>query len=107
LTDLGEVRISGGGASSTTWLQIIADVMDAPVHVVGTSEAAAHGAALLAATGAGAFGSVAEAVDGAVQVQGHAEPSSDTSLYNDAYGTYRDLYPALRTSFHELADLEI
>lgn len=106
LTDLGEVRVSGGGASSTTWLQIIADVMGIPIHVVGTPDAAAHGAALLAATGAGAFGSVAEAADGAVEVNGHVEPSSEAALYNDAYATYRDLYPALQSSFHDLADLD-
>ena len=41
--DLGEVRASGGGANSDVWLQIIADVMNLPVRVVGTAEGAAHG----------------------------------------------------------------
>ena len=46
---LGEVRVSGGGASSDLWLRIIADVIGLPVRVVGTAESAAHGAAILAA----------------------------------------------------------
>ncbi len=73
--DLGEVRVSGGGASSKVWLQIIADVMDLPVRVADTSEGSAHGAALLAATGSGAFATIAEATNHAVQVGEPLEPT--------------------------------
>jgi xylulokinase len=105
-TDVGEVRVSGGGASSPVWLQIIADVMNLPLRVVGTEEAAAHGAALLAATGAGAFGSVTEASSYAVEVGVPIEPTRNAAIYADAYGTYRDLYPALRAAFHRSARLD-
>lgn len=106
MTDLGEVRISGGGASSPVWLQIIADVTNLPVRVVGTPEGAAHGAALLAAVGAGAFGSVAEASTYAVETGAPIEPGADSGRYGEAYDTYRGLYPALRSTFHRSADLE-
>jgi xylulokinase len=105
-TDVGEVRVSGGGASSPAWLQIVADVMNLPLRVVGTEEAAAHGAALLAATGAGAFGSVTEASSYAVEVGVPIEPTRNAAIYADAYGTYRDLYPALRAAFHRSARLD-
>lgn len=105
-TDVGEIRASGGGASNRVWLQIIADVLDMPVRVVGTQEAAAHGAALLAATGAGAFGSVPEASSAAVEVGDPVEPTSDAVRYESAYGLYRNLYPALRATFHQTARLE-
>lgn len=105
-TDVGEIRASGGGASNRVWLQIIADVLDMPVRVVGTQEAAAHGAALLAATGAGAFGSVPEASSAAVEVGDPVEPTSDAVRYESAYGLYRNLYPALRATFHQTAHLE-
>jgi xylulokinase len=105
-TDVGEVRVSGGGASSSVWLQIIADVMNLSLRVVGTEEAAAHGAALLAATGAGAFRSVAEASSYAVEVGAPIEPTRNAAIYEDAYGTYRDLYPALRAAFHRSARLD-
>lgn len=105
-TDLGEVRVSGGGASSTVWLQIIADVMNLPVQVVGTEEAAAHGAALLAATGAGAFASVIEATNAAVVIGTPIEPTPNTVRYEDAYSLYRDVYPALRATFHGSANLD-
>jgi xylulokinase len=103
MTQLGEVRISGGGAQSSVWLQIIADVTGLPVRVVGTSEGAAHGAALLAATGAGAFTSVGEACATAVEVGPPVNPGGDVDVYADVYGIYRDLYPSLRASFHDLA----
>jgi xylulokinase len=80
--------------------------MNLPLRVVGTEEAAAHGAALLAATGAGAFGSVAEASSYAVDVGAPIEPTIDTAIYGDAYGTYQDLYPALRVAFHRSARLD-
>ena len=104
--ELGEVRVSGGGASSDLWLRIIADVIGLPVRVVGTAESAAHGAAMLAAVGAGAFDSVAEACEAAVELGEITEPGADAGIYTDVYGIYRDLYPVLREPFHGLAGLD-
>ena len=104
--ELGEVRVSGGGASSDLWLRIIADVIGLPVRVVGTAESAAHGAAILAATGAGVFGSVAEACNVAVELGEITEPGADTATYDALYPVYRGLYPALRESFHQLSTFD-
>jgi xylulokinase len=104
--ELGEVRVSGGGASSDLWLRIIADVIGLPVRVVGTAESAAHGAAMLAAVGAGAFDSVAEACEAAVELGEITEPGADAGICTDVYEVYRDLYPALREPFHRLAGLD-
>ncbi len=101
-----EIRASGGGAQSRLWLQIIADTLGLPVRVVGTPEAAAHGAALLAAVGTGAFASVREATDAAVMVGEPIEPGPAARTYADAYDTYRALYPALRDSFVRLSELD-
>ncbi|MFO7700519.1 MAG: xylulokinase [Acidimicrobiia bacterium] len=103
---LDEIRASGGGAQSRLWLQIIADTVGLPVRVVGTSEAAAHGAALLAAVGTGAFASIREATDAAVVVGEPIEPGPATGTYTGAYATYRSLYPALRDAFVRLSDLD-
>ncbi len=104
--DLGEVRVSGGGAASELWLRIISDVLDRPVRVVGTAESAAHGAAMLAATGVGAFGSVREACESSVEIGEVIEPSGHAEVYQEAYGVYRDLYPDLRRSFQRLSALD-
>lgn len=103
---LGDVRISGGGAASPVWIQIIADVLDRPVRIVGTAESAAHGAAILAATGAGAFASVDEACDVAVQLGKTVEPNAGMDIYEEAYRVFRDLYPSLEPSFHRLAVID-
>ena len=101
-----EVRVSGGGSSSKLWLQIIADAFDVPLRVVGTPEAAAHGAALLAAVGGGAFSSVGEATGTAVEVGDPVLPGSDVARYGDAYDVYRSLYPALGDAFHALGEMD-
>ncbi len=51
LEKIEQVRVSGGGARSQLWLQILADVFDAELATVPTSEGAAYGAALLAGVG--------------------------------------------------------
>jgi xylulokinase len=43
-----EIRATGGGAKSRTWLQIVADVLGTPVVTLKETEAAAFGAALQA-----------------------------------------------------------
>ena len=43
-----ELRLTGGGAKSPIWRQIVADILDIPVKVPTSSEAAAFGAALQA-----------------------------------------------------------
>ena len=105
-TELGEVRVSGGGAGSDTWLRIIAAVLDRPVRVVGSAESAAHGAALLAATGAGDFATVQEACDAAVEVGPVLQPGPEARRYEEAYAVYRSLYPELRETFARLSALD-
>ena len=43
-----QIRVTGGGAKSKLWRQIMADVFDAEVVTVKVSEGAAYGAALQA-----------------------------------------------------------
>ncbi|MCH8992290.1 MAG: xylulokinase, partial [Acidobacteria bacterium] len=104
--ELGEARASGGGARSDVWVRIITDILDRPVRVVGTAESAAHGAAILAATGDDAFASVAEASQAAVTVGDVIEPTSDAAVYEDVYAIYRNLYPKLGGSFRDLGVID-
>lgn len=54
-------RVTGGGARSGLWRQIIADATGLPLSVPESEEGSALGAALMAGAGAGAWGSVREA----------------------------------------------
>jgi xylulokinase len=100
LAPIEQVRISGGGSKSPVWRQIIADVLDVELVQINTTEGTAFGAALLAAVGAGAFGSVQEACEATIRVTGSTKPSVDAAAYAEAYGGYHALYPALKPIFH-------
>jgi xylulokinase len=97
--DLSDVRISGGGAESALWRQILADVLGVELKGSAAREGAAYGAALLAATGAGAFSSVQEASGSQVQTTGKTTPSPAAADYEKAYEHFRALYPALEPHF--------
>jgi xylulokinase len=98
-----QIRASGGGIVSPLWRQILADVLGVGIATVNTSEGAAYGAGLLAAVGAGWFRTVEAAAEACVTATPMASPGPDAARYADAYGTYDDLYPALKPIFPRLA----
>jgi xylulokinase len=100
LENISQVRVTGGGARSPLWRQILADVLQAEIVTVNTEEGAAYGAALLAATGSGVFRSVESACETIIQVTGTTRPGKDQEIYERLYPLYRGLYPALRPTFN-------
>jgi xylulokinase len=103
LTSIEQVRISGGGAKSPLWRQILANVLGAELVTVNTSEGAAYGAALLAGVGAGVWPDVDAACAAGVRVTGSTCPQpGGPEGYAQPYGLYRQLYPALEATFHQL-----
>ena len=100
LENISQVRVTGGGARSPLWRQILADVFGAEIVTVNAEEGAAYGAALLAATGSGAFRSVESACDATIQITGTTQPGKDQGVYEKLYPLYRGLYPALKPTFH-------
>ncbi len=102
-----QMRVSGGGARSLLWRQILADVFALETVTVSTLEGAAFGAALLAGVGCGVYGSVVSACDATVAVVDRISPDpSRVARYDSLYQTYRNLYPALRPMMHDLNALE-
>ncbi len=97
-----QIRASGGGTASALWRQILADVLDAEIATVSTTEGAAYGAGLLAAVGAGWFASVEAAADAVVVATPAATPGPDVPRYAELHARYRELYPALAPAFHRL-----
>ncbi|MDR7416873.1 MAG: xylulokinase [Armatimonadota bacterium] len=100
-----QVRVSGGGARSALWRQILADVFGTELVTVEVTEGAAYGAALLAAVGAGAFPSVEAACDRAVRVVERTAPGPGRERYEELYRVYVELYPRLRDAMHRLSRL--
>jgi len=104
LAAIHQVRVSGGGARSPLWRQILADVLDAELVTVNTTEGAAYGAALLAGVGTGVWDSVDAACSATVKQTGSTTPDPNhRQRYDQCYGNYRRLYPALKDIFYDLS----
>ena len=100
LGEIRQIRVSGGGARSPLWRQILADVLNQELVTVNTTEGAAFGAALLAGVGAGVWPSVPEACRQVVQIVDRVVPQADeVAAYEGLYPLYRQLYPALKPTF--------
>lgn len=102
LDDTGEIRISGGGARSPLWRRILADVLGTRLVSVRNDEGAAFGAALLAATGAGCWTSVAEACRQAITFDDVTAPDADgVAGYQPLYERFTRAYPMVRPLYGE------
>jgi len=94
------IRVGGGGARSSLWRQIQADVYGQAVETVQAEEGAAYGAALLAGVGAGVWPSVDAACDAVVHVAKRTAPDEKAiRVMQEAYVHYRRIYPALQNIF--------
>jgi len=103
---IDQVRVSGGGAKSILWLQILADVLGAELVTVNTTEGAAYGAALLAGVTAGAWPDVESACTQTIKATARVWPE-ETSVgrYARMYRQYQGLYPALKDTSHALSEI--
>lgn len=98
-----QVRASGGGTRSQLWCQILASVLETEIITVGVSEGAAYGAAMLAGVGAGTWPDVATACTQVVKLTGITHPAvQQVEIYRKMYPLFRELYPALRSTFHKM-----
>jgi len=93
---VSEVRSLGGGARSSIWKQLEADILGRPVLTTTNEEAATLGAAILAGKAVGLYSSVEEAAERMIQIKQRFEPNpANRAVYNDTFETYVRLYEAL------------
>ena len=89
----GEVRVTGGGAKSDLWMQMLADVLRAECARIEGDEGPAFGAAVLAGVGIGAWPDVGTACGSVVRTGRRFKPSG--ADYCAAHSRYKELYGAL------------
>lgn len=98
----------GGGTNAELWLQIVSDVTGVAQEVPAETIGASHGAALLAAIGAGL---VAPETDWSRASHTITPQADHTELYDDLFTLYGDLYTQTRSTIHALSgrslDLEV
>ncbi|MGI8825349.1 MAG: xylulokinase [Chloroflexota bacterium] len=102
---LDRISATGGGARSSLWRQMQADVLGAPVVSMHSSSGPALGAAILAGVGVGAVPSIRETARRIEVVEEVAPDPATHAVYESYRSVYTRLYPALRDEFERLADV--
>ena len=88
--------VTGGGAGSKVWSQILADVIGENIFSVESSSGPSYGAALLSAVGTGWFKSVEDAVNEWVVLSDYiASNNVHRELYEESYSYYKRAYSRL------------
>lgn len=99
---LDRLRITGGGARSPMWRQILADVLDARIELPETADAS-FGCALIAGLGIGAYTSV-DAMGQAIRITATHNPDPENvALYREGLATYRNIQAAIQPINHRIS----
>jgi xylulokinase len=96
-------RLTGGGAKSALWRQIVADVLNVEVELPAVAEAS-FGAALIAGVGVGVYPD-ARAAAGAIDIVWRTAPDPGrAALYARGHPIYADTQKALAPINHRIHD---
>jgi xylulokinase len=96
--------LSEGGANSPLWRQIIADILNVECVFATSSKGAPVGNAVAAGVGVGIFKNY-DVVKDWVQLGPKTVPNPENrELYMKLYTIFRDLYPALKQHYVEVAE---
>lgn len=101
-----EIRLSGGGAKSELWKQILADSFGQKVCTINAEQGPAFGVALLAAVGNGEFKNIEEACKATISVVEKVAPRKPAQKkYDAAFPVYQRLYQSLKDRFVDISHL--
>ena len=89
-----ELRVIGGGARSSTWMDILANTVERPILTLAASqEANCLGAAMTAFVALGCFDDFIQAADTMIDVEQRIEPDpSKRDVYRELSQLFRDAY---------------
>lgn len=96
-------KICGGGAKSTLWRKMIANILNLKVDIIESEEGPGYGAAILAAVGCGVFPDVQTAAKNLVHVIDTIEPEKElVQKYEKCYQKFCQIYPTVKTLYQKL-----
>jgi xylulokinase len=95
ITPMKQLLATGGGARSSVWLKILADVLQTELIAPKAEEGAAYGAAILAMVGVGVYSNLEAAFQILPQAEDIVQPQSNL-IYESAFQKYKQLYEALK-----------
>jgi xylulokinase len=100
---VASIRLSGGGARSPFWRQLMADVLNKRIAILESQEGSAYGSALLALVGTGVYDSVEECCAVAVREVEQILPNRENAArYSELHQIFQSIYPALKPIFGRL-----
>jgi xylulokinase len=102
ISPVEQLLATGGGARSSIWLQILADILQTELVAPKAEEGAAYGAAMLAMVGVGAYPNLEAAFKLLPQISTVVQPQNQLA-YELAFKRYTLLYEALKTVRGEVA----
>ena len=103
--ELGMVTAIGSGARSRLWLQIKADVLQAPFQTLARSDLATLGSAVIAGCAVGLFEDAAALAGRLSRPERVVEPRAGAQeRYLPYIEIYRELFPTLRETYRRLAE---
>jgi xylulokinase len=95
--EIKKTKLSGGGAKSPVWQQILANILDLDVEILETEEGPSLGGAILAAVACGEYATVEEAARAIVKVKRTVSPQKElVGIYQKKYEVFCKLYPAIK-----------
>lgn len=105
--EIAASTLCGGGAKSTLWREILANVLGIPLTLPQTEQGPGYGGAMLAAVACGAYPSVQACADALVRAKSTTEPDpAIVEKYNARYALWHTLYPALKASYAAMEALQ-
>lgn len=100
---IDRTMICGGGAKSSLWKRLVANILNVEVDVPVSEEGPGFGAAILAAVGCGEYESVEKAAKSIIKIKEKIKPEADLVVkYEEKYQKFKRIYPALKDVFKEI-----
>lgn len=99
---IGELRIMGGAVKSRPWIQMLQSVLDCKVVKVRQTDAAAMGAAIIAAVGCGIRSNFEEAAENMVHFEMTEEiPEAWRQFYSKKFQRYKKQWEHIKEMYKE------
>jgi xylulokinase len=104
--DKKRIFISGGGANSKLYREIIASMINRTVTRIDCNEAPSLGAAILAMVGNNEYPTIFDACKGIIKIKDETKPiTSWVNHYNNGYKIYKKIYDNTKTIFKEMKEI--
>ena len=100
--DIDNLIVSGGGAKSNIWLNIISKIFALPLVKKEVTESGTRGVAMLASVGSGVYSDLATANENFENKVVETIYNGDNNMVDELYSLYKELYPLLKDNNKKL-----